>query len=71
MKNNTINREDFTFIYKGKKYEIISTPENYGGEDNRPFFMDEVEMLFKQHNFKLFDSRLTNAILTGHYKEIT
>ena len=65
-----IDNRNFTFMYKGKKYEIQDLREDYGGIDNRPHMLEEVKLQFGQGEFSLFELRLTNALGTGIYKEL-
>lgn len=65
-----IDNKNFTFIYRGKKYEIQDLREDYGGIDNRPHMLEEVKMQLGKGDYSLFELRLTNALGTGIYKEL-
>ena len=65
-----VDNKNFTFLYKGKKYEIQDLREDYGGIDNRPHMLEEVKMQFGKGDYSLFELRLTNALGTGIYKEL-
>ena len=65
-----IDNRNFTFLYRGKKYEIQDLRHDYGGIDNRPHMLEEVRTQFSQGDYSLFELRLQNALGTGIYKEV-